>query len=468
MNSTMKTALPIGLVVLMVFGVTFMSQFTAPPAARIDDDEPETELPLKTGSAELRYDPMPPPNLWYHRFFPGNFEVGSDGTDNRFGFIIRNARRSSVFLAALTPSCSTCTSARAAVFPADALNSYFQTVAAGTMPSAMPIGDLTTAIAWASLRQKIVWHEFTFNDPANKFELPGATEQGETWGLLELGFKVTTAGTPSVKSAFFDLYNSKGEKLSIDPFPFSVMFGGRDAQEVFTTDFRLPELSDANPAHAFEVICVSATRSSLPPPTLSANGDPHIVITKPIPLGAEELQALSRAASARAQSGGVPTLVSYKCGYRIQAMMHRDANGKSLDVGPYERTLVLGAGPGVVIQKPPRLHVRGEVVGAVRLEGASAIEFGSYNGDFAQKKEVRLWTERKGIELEVDPKLSDPNFLKATVGPPVAIADRTYWTLTVQIAAKEGKRPPWEGSIFLKAKGEKPFNIRIQTTGHGR
>ncbi|MBX3397463.1 MAG: hypothetical protein KF873_01870 [Gemmataceae bacterium] len=468
MNSSMKTALPIGLVVLMVFGVTFMSQFTAPPAARVDDTEPETELPLKVVTAEYAFDPAPRPDLWFQRFFPGFLEVGTDGATNRIGFIIRNARRSSVFLTALRPSCPACTTARAAVLPPADLANYFQHVAAGTLVGPAPAADLLSAIAWASLRPKLAWHEFAFNEPTNKFELPGAAEQGDTWGLLELGFAMTSSGAPTPKQAYFDLYDAAGSKLTFEPQTFTVVLGGRDAQELTAVDFRLPELSDSNPTHTFDVYVVSATRQQLPPPPITTNNDSHLRVGQPVPIGVEDLQSISKAASARAQSNGVAAVIPYKCGYRIPISLSRDANGKSLDVGPYERILDVGTGPGIVVQKPARVRVRGEVVGAVRLEGASSIDFGSYNGDFAQKKEIRLWTEKKDVMLEVDPKLCEPGFLKPTLGAPTPIADRLYWTLTVQIPAKEGKRPPWEGSIYLRAKGEKPFNMRIHTSGHGR
>ncbi len=468
MNSTMKTALPIGLVVLMVFGVTFMSQFTPPAPPRVDDAEPETELPLKVVTAELGYDPAPRPHLWFHRFFPGYLEVGTDGAANRVGFIVRNARRSSVFLTALRPSCPACTTARAAVLPPAALANYFQHVAVGALPGAVPTGDLVSAIAWASLRPKLAWHEFVFNETSNKFELPGAADTGEAWGLLELGFAMTTAGTPTPKQAYFDLYDANGAKLVNEPQTFTAVLGGRDAQELPAVDFRLPELSDAGPSQAFELYVVSATRSQLPTPPITTNGDPHLAVGTPVPLTLDEIISVSRAATTRAQANGVQTVVIYQCGYRIPVTVHRDAGGKSLDVGPYEKVLDVGTGPGIVVQKPTRIRVRGDVVGAVRLEGAATIDFGSYNGDFVQKKEIRLWTERKDIALEVDPKLSEPAFLKATLGAPTPIADRIYWTMTVQIPAKEGKRPPWEGSIYLRAKGDKPFNMRIHASGHGR
>lgn len=468
MNSTMKTALPIGLVVLMVFGITFMSQFTADAPPAVQTAEVDTTLPLVVGSADVMFDPSPaaPP---HYRFFPGYYEVGTDGSDNRVGFVIRNPRASSVFLTARMPSCSTCTSARAAAIPAGALRNYFQHVAVGALWSPFPAGDLLSGIAWAQTRPKFAWHEFAFNDSSNRFELPGATDDGESWGLLELGFKMAAAGTPTAKQAAFDVFDSRGNRLAPDPYPFTVMVGGREAQEVNITDYALQSLTEANPEHAFEILCVSVTRDRLPPPTLSVgDGDPHVAVSKPIPMGEEELMSASRVASLQTQAGGVNALVKFRSGYRIQGTVRREAGGRTMDMGPYEKFLFVAAGPGIVIQKAARVRIHGEVVGAIRLEGTNKIDFGTYDGNFLQKKEIRVWTDRKGLELEVVANLCDPSFLKPTLAKPTSEADRTYWTLNVQIPAKEGKRPPWEGFVYLRSKGEKPLNIRIQVSGHGR
>lgn len=468
MNSTLKTALPIGLVVLMVFGITFMSQFTAPAPPAVDRDEEQLALPLIVGNAEVKHDPVPTAPA-HDRFFTGNFEVGTDETRNRVGFVVRNARPTNVFLTALPPSCAACTSARGAAIPAPVLRNYFQHVAAGSLWSPYPTFDLVSAVAWAQARPKLAWHEFVFDDKSSKFELPGATAaDGEAWGLIELGFKMSTATAPSPKHAAFDVLDSAGNKLS-PPYPFTVVVGGREAQEIHYPEFEVPELSDTSTAHNFEFICISATRTELPPPTVSVEGnDPHIALAKPIPLNARELDLVSRVASAKPQSGGGLVPIQYLSGYRIPGSIQKDAGGRSIDLGPYEKNLFIGAGPGIVLQKPTRVKLHGSVVGAIRLEGINKIDFGSYDGNFVQKKDARLWTERKGLELEIVPELCSPNFLKVALAKPTFEADRTYWSLAVSIPAKEGRSPPWDGFIYLRSKGEKPLNIRIQVSGHGR
>lgn len=459
MNSTLKTVLPIVLVVLMVFGVTFMSQFTADPPPKPAAADGDNAAPIEVGNSER---------------YLGYFEVGTTAKQNRVGFVIRNARPSGVALTALTPSCSVCTAADAAVLPADAFADYLRQSAAGAMWAPAPTGNLLSAVAWLQLRQKLTWHHFEFANPNNRLELPPASpDAGQTWALLELGFDMKDVAAPKARAAYFDVYDAKGQKLLQQPFTFSVVAGGREAMELVQSDFNVGTLTDSHPDQVVEVLCVSALREDLPKPVVAVvNADPHVIVSDPEPLDRDRLDALSIKAStgpASARGEQAPPIY-YTSGYSYRVTASRDAKGKSLDVGPFEKELFLDARPGsgITLQRPLRVHLHGTVVGAVQLEGVSKIDFGSYDSAFVQKKDVRLWTEKKGVELEVLDKQTEPNFLKVTLGPPTAEAGRTYWAMTVQIPAREGKRPPWDGLIHLRTKGENPVTVKVQVTGHGR
>ena len=231
----------------------------------------------------------------------------------------------------------------------------------------------------------------------------------------------------------------------------------------------MQDLTETVAEQPYDIFCVSATRANLPPPTVNVPGaDPHVTVAKPVPLNGIELELASRIASSLQQPGGNPSPVHFLSGYRIAGTVRRDAGDRTLDLGPYEKDLYVGAGPGIVLLKPARVRFHGNVIGAIRLEGTNKIEFATYDGNFPIKKELRLWAERKGLELEVVPELCSPSFLKLVLAKPTVEADRTYWSLAVSIPAKEGRSPPWEGYVYLRSKGEKPLNIRIQVSGHGR
>lgn len=455
MNSTLKTVLPIALVVLMVFGITFMTQFTADTPSKAPT-EVDNVAPIQVGNSER---------------YVGYFEVGTTAKENRVGFFIRNARPSGVFLTALTPSCSVCTSADAAVIPPDAFATYLQQSAAGSLWFPTPPGNLLSAVSWVQTRQKVAWHHFEFANAKNRLELPAASEStGQTWALLELGFDMKDAAVPRPRSAYFDVYDAKDQKLLPQPFTFNVMAGGREAQELIQSDYNVGTLTDSHPDQVVEVLCVSALRDQLPKPVVAiGNTDPHVKVSEAEPIDRARLDDLSqKASSGPTTARGETPPIFFRSGYSYRITVSRDAKGKALDVGPFDKEVFISGGPGIVLKRPLRVHMEGTVVGAIQLEGVSKIDFGSYDSTFAQKKDVRLWTEKKGIELEVVPQQTEPNFLKVTLAQPTVEAGRTYWAMNVQIPAREGKRPPWDGIIFLRTKGENPVNVRVQVSGHGR
>ncbi|QEL18175.1 hypothetical protein [Limnoglobus roseus] len=275
---------------------------------------------------------------------------------------------------------------------------------------------------------------------------------------------------PSPRHAYFDAYDAKGQKLLPQPFNFTVYSGGREALELLKTEFNVGTLTEGNPSQTVDIVGLSALRDNVPLPVLAvSNNDQHVTIGTPQPLSSESLEEYSRSASTPATpSGQAPPPIYYRSGYRIPVTVSREAGGRTMDVGAFDREVYVSGGPGVTLKKPLRAHIQGTVAGVIQLEGATKIDFGSYDSSVAHKKEARLWTEKKDIDIDVVADQTQPNFLKVTLGKATAEAGRTYWPLTVQIPAKEGRSSPWEGIIYLRTKGPNPTNIRIQVSGHGR
>jgi hypothetical protein len=467
MKSTLKTALPIVLVVLMVFGITFMSQFTTEPPKPSGDgaDSAISSLqPLVAGSAVRVFDPNSVDAV--NRVFTGYFEVGSSEDQNRVSFFIRNQRPTPVRLSALTPSCTACTAARAAAIPNDLFQQYLFQTAISNLWGIQPKPQLDTAVAWQQLYGQLKWHGFAFNELSNQFELPAAPPipEAEQWGLLELAFSIKSAGQAQPKNAWFKLLDTQNRLIQPKPFEFTVVCGAREPIELASYDYQLGELSASLPSQSSDIICLSATREVIPPPVLSVSeNDPYVKLSTPQALTAKELLSLSQESSMKNKS-----MISYRSGYRQRFTVNRDADGKSMDVGPYEKGLSVIGGEGVILTKPYRVKLSGTVIGFLRLEKGSSIDFGTYDSNFLVKKDVRLWTDRKDVELEIQPELCQPTFLKLTLSKPSIEADRTYWSLSLQIPEKEGRRPPWDGYIYLRTKEKVPTTIRIPVAGHGR
>lgn len=465
----MRTAFPILLVVALVFGVTFITQFsTTPPPATTAIGGPTASGPaIEFPTAQVGYDPVPAdPDTsavdHANKRFVGFFELGTE--NNLVPFHFRVTRPEPVRLSALHPSCGKCTSARGAVVPQADLDNYQATTARGLLPSLAfgPAPDLLSALAWAEVYGKLNWHRFDFARPQDMMTVPAGSVDRPTVGLIELAFKIGAVGKPSTVSAAFDLYDSDGKKVNTQPTVLNVMFAGREPFEVAPTLLDVGELAEGVEPKAFEVVAFSAVRDDFPPPTLgTVVPDPFLRVGPPVPLTAADRLRVAYQTSERAQYP-----IRVRSGYRYKIEVLRQADGKALDIGKLEREL-FAASP--TTQTTYRVAVVGTVSGLVRLEdGAAKIDFGSYQAEYEKKKSVTLLSDQPGLELELVPEQCNPRWVTFTLGPPVRDGNRTRWPVELYIKAKDGRYPPWEGTLFLRTKGPNPTNIRIPVTGHGR
>lgn len=208
----------------------------------------------------------------------------------------------------------------------------------------------------------------------------------------------------------------------------------------------------------------STTRKpgELPPPVgVVGNNDPFVTLGRPVPMTPAEVTYLVQRAFEETK-----TALRVESGYRVPVTVHRDVPGKLPDVGVFEKT--------VHFSVPVSAHtvtttIKGRVTGLVKLEDGEKIDLGIYNSDYTTKKSFRLYTDRKDLELELDPVQSSPTFVKYELEPEASEGARKYWAIKVTIPAKQGRKPAWDGVVFLKAKspdGSKA-NIRLPVTGSG-
>jgi hypothetical protein len=466
MKSFLKTVLPIVIMGAIIFGVTFMSQFTMTDKQKDDakDASGNQTHPLLAGNTERKFDPLNEEPI--NRLFNCFFEVGTPDERNRVGFIIRNPRTQPLRMSALVPSCTACTAARAAVIPPKALDDYVTQVAMSSLWSPIPIPSLVPDVAWRNLHKSLTWHTFQFGNAANRFELPAAPSgaEAEQWGLMELGFHMAGPTSLGDKKASFTLSDEKGQLVQAGPFLFTVWCAGREVFEVPFSDFNIGELSTSLPTQTVDAYCLSTTRDNMPVPVMSVgNQDTHVKIGTPVKMTEVELARVSAEGSAK-----LKTPLYFRCGYRIPLTVSREADGKAMDIGTFEKEIFFAGGEGVVLTKPHRAKINGTVVGLVRLEKGNSIELGTYDSNFALKRDVRLWADRKGVELELIPEKCSPSYLKLSLSKPTTEAERTYWTLSMHIPEREGRQPPWDGVITLSSKAPEVSTVRIQVTGHGR
>lgn len=470
MNSTLKTGLTIVLLVLVVAGVTLISQFTAKPTTSGPGtgDDPAADaagaLNFKFHSADIHYDPDSE-NIAY-RSFPGFFEVGDASLGDAthwVSFWFRNETPRPVLVMMKERSCTSCTKARIAIVPDDALREYVGRVAFVGLPwSPVPLPDLLSPAAYAGLeaRLKLIWHELDFDHPDEPFTVPAAADGRPVVGILGLGFKVTQVGPP--KTIYARMAAGVADADRPTQYPFAVTYAPRPAFDLNPAEISIGDLPEGSPPRTTDVYVYSSTRlpGNFPPPVARAD-DPFVTVGRPVPMTTAEMADLV----ARGKSEAKVNL-RVASGYKVAVTVARDVPGRLPDIGTFEKIVHFSL-PGSTHTAP--FIVRGRVTGLVRLEDGEKIDLGAYNSAYTLNKSFPLYSNRQDLTLELDPSRCAPLFAQYTLEPGPQSGERKYWTIKVTIPAKSGRRPSWEGVVVLKARGKDggQTTIRIPVAGNG-
>lgn len=462
-----KTGLVVALLGAVVFGATVISQLSPKrdePKPGVDPANPQP-LPLVYTFSDLKYDPKADDTSYHHRLFRGFFEVGSGGSDtgsrNWTGFAMRNLRTSPAILSPLTPSCSKCTSARVTSVPDDAMQRYFSHVAAGSAFSSPFAVNPLMMIGWADAIASRQWFHFDFTNPNGTFTIPAGSPQAPTWVLLELDFKISQEGPPRKVHGFFDLFDSKKERLIPQPLDFNVVYAEREAFEVWPKAIAVGDMPEGTEPRTFDIYSISMTRDSFPPPSHLMNGDDGTVSLSPhVPMTPHECETLAYRLSVELKSP-----VRVRSGYRQTLSVRREKPGTVPECGDFEKIVDFGHEkfPGV----KNRLTLKGVVTGAVQIDGAAKIDLGDYNSAVAMTKQFRLTSEKTDLELELVPDRCGPAFVQLALGTPVVEFGRKTWPLTATIAEQQGRKN-WTGTLVVRTKGPNPAVFRFPMTGFGR
>lgn len=465
MNSTLRNLLLIGLFVATVAAVTLISQFSVTPTVQSDvtlgpDGEPAPAgPPLAFRDATMFFDPASE-NI-AQRSFAGYFEVGA--TVHWVSFWFKNPNPFPVRLTMKARSCTSCTSAKVAVVPPDFVGGQAGFAAAAALPwSPVPLPDLLSPVGYARHQNQLAWHVFDFDRPDSAFTVPPAAGPDRpTVGVLALGFTAKAVGPPNPVYATAE---ASGPDEKIHAYPFQVAFAPRPAFDLYPGVFQVGDLPEGAPPRTFDAFIYSTTRKpgDLPPPVgLVGDNDPFLTLGPPVPITAAETELIAQRVSEETQGP-----IRVQSGYRIPVVVHRDVPSRLPEIGAFEKT--------VHFSIPRSEHTikgffRGRVTGLVKLEDGEKIELGSYPSEFATRKTAEIYTDRKDLELELDSAQCRPTFVQYALDGPRLVGSRKYWSIKVSIPAKQGRKPAWEGVVFLRAKapdGTKA-NIRLPVTGSG-
>jgi hypothetical protein len=309
MKSALKVLLPLGLLLAVVFAVTFFSRVTP---TDVGGGKKQVVAAADTGleffTATRKWDPSPDAPL-QDQAFPGYYEPGETVHATQFWFRSRNQGK--LTLRVLRVSCSACSGARVAPIPPDAVRGLLQMAAV----SALPVGPVAgcpagMAGAEAVLTSKLEWQGHAFADgvSAAKYDIPPPDRSdpwNAPWGILEVNFKVKP--NPSVPlQAMFGVFD-EGEQV-VGTNTVSIDFAAVQAIEVDKSAIDAGELADNTPGQAHVVTVYSSTRTAAELPGLSARvvnpaggeAGPLVTAGRPEPVPPADLTRLAAELTAKA------------------------------------------------------------------------------------------------------------------------------------------------------------------------
>jgi hypothetical protein len=482
-RSTLKILVPLGLLVVVVFGITFLFLYTPTdtPDPEINPGlNPSGERPLRFFTSARQFDPRPvwdPTNLpqvsLQDHYFPGYFEKNAEA---RTAFWFENRNPKPVSMQLKNVSCAACSGGSLAPIPAESARDLLQMFAVTGLPqglvSPLPIGVAGT---WADTVPRLQWqsHKFATNDwtftvPAADPSNPWAPTQ---WGILDLNFG--TGGKTQLDATFgSQVHESKQyaeDKLNInfqvvnafDVIPYAIDVGGLKA-------------TDDSPSQTKEFFVYSATRGpgtavgDLPPPACTirmpggaGESGKLITVETPVPLSPAECERLAERVAPPSAGGRMRVTAAYRVTVRITPK----AGDDRLDIGLLDREIWVTVAVSGTNERQVRL--KGTVSGDVWLSDAKEVAVGSFKGEEGGSGSVRIVTERPGVELAVVPGESRPDFLDVSLQKLPDDPDRGYYQLTVRVPPKRQFGTIQNGLVVLEIKGPKPQRIRIPVTGKG-
>jgi hypothetical protein len=471
MNSPLKIVLVLGLMLAVVFAVTFFSQVTPtePDTKTGDTTEAAAPKPLVFFTNTRRWDPAS--ESLPDQAFTGFYEPGQD-TLHGAAFWFENRTPTPVTMKLLGVSCSACSAGRLAPIPPAAVRQFLQMTAV----SALPIGPVAAcppglAGAGAELVSKLQWQTHDFHDASQAvYTVPPAADVdgwSPQWGILELQFKVRPNPNVPLRAAFVTQAEGSDQPTRDE---FSIWFEPAAAFELDKTAIDAGELTDNASAQTHELTVFSSTRSrgEMPPLTVrvlmpaGAGGEPGPFVTAetPKPLPDDELDRFAAELSAAAQKP-----VRVRSAFRIPVTVRPRVGDDRIDIGRLERDIWVSASiPGA---EPKRAVLRGVVRGPVWLASGNEVNLGTFKSALGASEQVIVTTERTGVDLALVRGESRPEYLEVGLNKLPDAGDRGQYQLRVTMPRGKHQGEIQDGVVVLEVKGPNPQRFRVPVKGRG-
>ncbi len=453
MNSNVKIALALGTVVLAVAGITIISSYSATdkPADAKGSGAPVAAViePVRCTLTQIIYNPQSEHRA--QREFPGFFEVNDQEHSADFWF--QNVNAEPVEVAALKRSCSACTSARLAMFPARPITAEVELRGQAILGVA---GSqvLTPADLEHRLRNypSDDWKLLDFDHPETIQSIPAGSEDAPTWVALRVYFKVKQKGVKVLQATLG--FKVPGQNLPVST-DFNIGFLGMSRVEVTPLQLDFQEMAESTASKTEEIIYWSTTvpQAELPPPVCTElASEPFLTFNKPQPLSENEVGLLI----AKLSKPEMPFRILGA--YKVQVTLHRknpkSATPPELDIGPLEKSFAVLSGAAGVAETPPVVKLKANVTGLISLTQGGSVDLGTFSAREGIVKPFSLRSDRLDLDLKVDQERTTPKVLKAELEGPTTEDGRRYWTLKISIAAGATARAlPDDSAVVLVVSG---------------
>lgn len=498
-KSALRIAVPLVMLVAVVFGLTYITQYTP----QVEEDKPDGtgpqvntgEPPLRFFNSVRRWDP-PLLSAPGYRHLPllAPSAVASDA-DQSFAFSLQdrtfqgvyeqsaqhqratqfwfeNRNPNPVVMQLKYVSCGSCTGGRVAAIPPDVTRSLFQHTAVAALPVGVfnPFGvALTQPLAGLAAPAALTWTDHTFDKDHKEvtYRVPAAPANPDKWtaqwGILELKFKVSEKDTSKTLDIAFatQVENSPGQQ---DANQFRIMFENARGFALSQTALDAGKIDALSGERKFDLLMYSATRGpgsefgDLAPPVGAVDGFDSVKFVEVVKV--ERVPEAELADIAEQLATEQKRLTRVRAAYRVTVAFRPKVGDTRLDIGKFERVVSFASGDAVAA-----VTVKAAVAGSVRLDsGAGEFELATFNGGKGTTQAIDLTTDAAGIELAVVREECEPKNFEFVLEKQPPRGDRGHYKLKVTVAGGQVFGAT-KGFVVLDVKGPNPQRMRIPFKG---
>jgi len=343
------------------------------------------------------------------------------------------------------------------------------TVEVGTWALREALLYLPSGNAWQSLGviaavEPRSWEEMPdFRIKQSEVKIPPADGPFPRGGIVRAHWKVRAFAVQGKETVDLDVVSQVGEGTKF-PRKLKVNFIVSRPFSFWPHSLEVGELLPGN-KRVFECVVWSSTRDSLDldvklaPLEMYSHADGCFVIGPLAEVPAAQLPTLA------ATMGSPHGATAPRSAYRFTLTILENHNGEQLDLGPFHRTIVVSAGPGV---DPLRMPLTGLVRGDIHVVGGDQndrVPLGSFRSDRGSSKIVSL-VGPKQVTLEYARVTSDA--IKARLETGEEREGRRTWKLIVEAPPESFAGELQNAAVILKVKTEdsKERFLRIPVTGN--